>query len=387
MKRKRIVKSIVWSIVALLALVLIYFQFIRKPDPIINFKLETIQNEALYYEVSATGTILPEKSVDVGTQVSGQISEIYVDVNDEVKKGQLLAKMDTRSMVISLKESQSNYERSKLAVEQTKRTYELEKKLFEQGASYEVALNKAKDAYESAVIALDLAKVQQQKIKLNLGYAEIVSPIDGVVISVNVNVGQTVAATFTSPTLFSIVNDLTKMKIEASVDEADVGKVKRGQEVKFTVDAYPEEEFMGVVEEVQIQPIVVQGVVTYKTIILIDNPDQKLLPGMTATLLIKTDEHPVSKTIPNAALSFDPNNLDWKILKKQGYKMTAVESDSVESIWVLKNKMFSEIPVSVAYTNGIRSAIEGEVTEQDSVITYCRIQLSEDENEGLFNGN
>lgn len=383
MKRNKIIKIVIWSLISIAALWGIYAKFIKTPDPIITFQLETVQTESLYYEVSATGTIAPVESVDIGTQISGQISKVYVKSNDTVRKGQVLAKMDTRNLYISLKESKANYEKAKLALDQAERSLKLEKKLYDQGASFEQALNQAQDAYDNALITLNMAKIQKEKNELNIGYAQIESPIDGIVIAVNAKEGQTVTATFTSPNLFSVAKDLSKMKIEASVDEADIGKVKTGQPVSFTVDAYPEESFSGVVETIEIQPVVSQGVVTYTTVVLIDNPGLKLLPGMTATLLIRTNEYPKSMTVPNAALSFNPDELDWQTMKKSGYSKQALESNPERSLWILKGKKLIELPVQVEYTNGIRTAITAEVGPQDSIITYCKVQL-EEEKEGLF---
>lgn len=385
-KQKKVRNIIIWSVVGVLFLLFVYAVFLKKPKSYVEIQLEAIQSETLFTEVSATGTINPIETVTVGTQVSGEITDVYVDFNDQVKKGQLLARLDTRNLSSSLNESRANVEKAEIMVEQSKRSLEREKELFEKGLSSELALEQAQDNFNNAVASLKIANIQLNKMSVNLGYANIISPIDGVVISKDIEVGQTVAATFTTPTLFSIVNDLSKMKIEASVDEADIGKVKKGQQVVFTVDAYPEEEFKGVVDQIQIQPIILQNVVTYKTIVLIDNPDMKLLPGMTATLIIRTEEQSCDRTVPNSALSFEPLEYDWSILSDKGYHMKGIDAEEDQStIWVMEKKTFREIPVEVLFTNGIKSSIKGEVSLKDSVITNCKIQIGE-EKKGLFAG-
>ncbi|MCB9224060.1 MAG: efflux RND transporter periplasmic adaptor subunit [Crocinitomicaceae bacterium] len=386
-RNKKIRNIIIWSVVGLLVMLFIYSVFIKIPKSYVDVQLEPILTEILYTEVSATGTINPMETVTVGTQVSGEITDVYVDYNDKVKKGQLLARLDTRNLRSSLDESRANVEKSEIMVEQTKRSLDREKELYEKGISSDLSLEQAQDAYNNAVASLKIAKIQLNKMSVNLGYAEIISPIDGIVISKDIEVGQTVAATFATPTLFSIVHDLSMMKIEASVDEADIGKVKKGQHVVFTVDAYPDDEFTGVVEQIQIQPVILQNVVTYKTIVYVNNPDLKLLPGMTATLIIQTEAQPSDRTVPNSALTFEPLEYDWSILKKKGYSMKKSElAKDQESIWVMRNKVFTQIPVEVTFTNGIRSAVKGEVSLEDSVITNCKIQIGEKKSGGLFSG-
>jgi HlyD family secretion protein len=386
-KRKKVRQIIIWTVLGTLALLFIYAVFIKKPKAYVDIQLEAVKQETLYAEVSATGTINPIETVLVGTQVSGEITEVFVDFNDQVKRGQLLARMDTRNLRSSLNEAKANVEMSEISVEQSKRNLDREKELYEKGLSSSLALEQAQDAYDNAVAGLKIAKIQLSKMSVNLNYADIVSPIDGVVISKDIEVGQTVAATFTTPTLFSIVNDLSKMKIDASVDEADIGQIKAGQKVVFTVDAYPDDEFSGVVDQIQIQPIILQNVVTYKTVVLIDNPDMKLLPGMTATLIIRTQEQDCDRTVPNSALSFEPLEYDWSVLSDKGYHMESLKEadEDQSSIWVMKGKTFKEVPVDVLFTNGIKSSVKGEVSLKDSVITNCKIQIGE-EKKGLFGG-
>jgi HlyD family secretion protein len=362
----------------------IYNQFIKQPPTSVNVQQEVVKEETLFLEVSATGTINPVNMVDVGTQVSGQISEIMVDYNDDVKAGQVLAKMDMRNLRSSLKESKANLEKAKINMDQTKRSLDRTKELHTKELASELEIEQAQDAYNNAIATYNISKIQLEKNSVNLGYADIVSPIDGVVISKNAEVGQTVAATFSTPTLFTIANNMTEMKIEASVDEADIGLVKEFQKVVFTVDAFPEDEFTGVVAQVQLQPTIINNVVTYNVIILIQNPDLKLMPGMTATLIIQTKEKPNSITVPNSALAFDPSDADWKVLKKKKYKMIALEEENENTVWIKEDKTFKEVAVEVDFTNGIRSSIKGDIAVGDSVITNLKVKIGEEAEGSLF---
>lgn len=384
MRKKKVLNIVLGSVAALLVAWFVYTQFLRKPPVFITIQKEGVIEETLYREVSATGTINPIEMVDVGTQVSGKISEVRVDFNDQVKKGQVLARMDTRILKSTMRESRANVDKAEITLEQTKRELERQKQFVESGVSPKVELEKAQDAYNNAVATLHIAKLQLQKNSINLGFAEIVSPINGVVISRNVEVGQTVAASFSTPTLFTIANDLKEMKIEASIDEADIGQVKQYQKVVFTVDSYPEEDFSGVVAQVQLKPTVVQNVVTYNVIVLIENPEMKLMPGMTATLIIQTEERPNSLSVPNSALAFDPNEKDWKQLKKKKYNLTSLPEEKENTIWLVKGKTLQEVAVEIDFTNGIRTAIQGNISTADTVVTNLKIQVGEKVSGSLF---
>jgi HlyD family secretion protein len=271
--------------------------------------------------VTSSGTLNPVTTVEVGSQVSGKIDKLYADFNSHVKEGQLLAEIDQSQFLTKLKQNEANYQsavaslaKAKVTLENSKKKYERALSLFEKNLiSYE-----EKDAAETefynnqAELQASQARLEQAKSALDssrvdLTYTIIKSPIDGVVISRNVNVGQTVAASFQAPVLFTIANDLTQMQVECSVDEADIGKVKEGQNVRFTVDAFPEERFAGTVKQVRYSPQVVQNVVTYTTVVEVKNPELKLLPGMTATVSIISGEARNALRVPNAALRFNPN--------------------------------------------------------------------------------
>jgi len=270
--------------------------------------------------VVTTGTINPVTLVDVGSQVSGKIAKIYVDFNSRVKKGDILAEIDQSSFLTRIKQAEANYqsakaslERARVTMETSKKKYERALKLFEQKLispeekeTAETNYFNAVADYQSALARLEQAKSQLESSRVDLSYTVIKSPIDGVVIKRNINVGQTVAASFQAPVLFQIANDLTKMQVECSVDEADIGKIREGQKVRFTVDAFPEESFEGVVSQVRYAPEVVQNVVTYTTIVSVENPEMKLRPGMTATVSIIVGEARNVLRVPNAALRFRP---------------------------------------------------------------------------------
>ncbi len=256
--------------------------------------------------VSATGTLNAVTVVQVGSQVSGTIARLFADFNSVVRKGQVIAIIDTTFLWATVRDAEANLERWRAQVNKAQRDFErseplLEKNLLSQ-ADHDVALT----TYEQAVAQLKSAEAQLDRALINLRYATILSPINGVVLSRNVDVGQTVAASFSAPTLFTIANDLTKMQVEAIVDEADIGKVVVGQLARFTVDAYPEMQFEGSVTQVRLEPQMVEYVVSYTVIVAVRNPDLQLMPGMTATLFILVDKRTDVLSVSNMALRFRP---------------------------------------------------------------------------------
>jgi HlyD family secretion protein len=383
MQKRTIKNIIIWTITIGLLGLFIYFQFIKKEPVTIEIRQEVVVEETLYSEVSATGTINPIEMVDVGTQVSGIIATVLVDYNDQVKAGQVLARMDKRNLNSSLLESKSNLIKADVSLKQTERALKRNKQLFEQGFIAEIELEEAQYQYDNAKATYTISKLQLDKNQVNLGYSNIISPIDGIVISKNIDVGQTIAASFSTPVLFSIANDLKQMKIEASVDEADIGMVKPSQKVIFSVDAFPDDLFEGVVNQVQLEPTELQNVVTYNVIVIIQNPDLKLMPGMTATLIIRTDEKPNSISVPNSALSFHPDEEDINNLKRKKYDINSLNNSDLNTIWVLNNNALTEKQVDIKFTNGIQSAISGQLTPGDSVITNINVTIGK-ESKGSF---
>lgn len=285
------------------------------------YKKETIKKGTVEALVVTTGTLNPVTIVDVGSQVSGKIQNLYVDFNSLVTKGQILVELDPELFETRVQQNKANLnstvaslEKSKVTLENTEKRYARTKGLFakelvsiEEMDSAEVSFFNAQADLKSAEARLEQAQSQLDTSKVDLTYTIIRSPIDGVVINRNINVGQTVAASLQAPVLFQIANDLAKMQVECSVDEADIGSVKEGQKVRFGVDAFPEDEFEGIVSQVRYSPVIQQNVVTYTTIVLVENPELKLMPGMTATISVITGEARNVLLIPNSALRFTPD--------------------------------------------------------------------------------
>ncbi len=254
-----------------------------------DFTFTPIEYGTLESIISSTGTLNPVNTVDVGTQVSGIVSEIYVDFNDQVKKGQLVAKIDDTFLKAALNDAAANRERVKAQRELANVDFERTKKLYEEKVTTEQDYLTKKYNLDQAIANYKSSQSSYERAQTNLGFTSIYSPINGIVISRNVSVGQTVASSMSAPTLFVIAEDLAKMEILADVDESDIGKIKKGQQVRFTVQAY-EDEFKGEVRQVRLEPRTVENVVNYKVVIVVANESGKLLPGMTATadFLIET---------------------------------------------------------------------------------------------------
>ena len=284
-----------------------YFGF-RKEEKPVMLELATPQYGFISNSVTATGKIQPVDTVTIGSQVSGTIKEIYVDFNDRVKKGELIAVLD-KSLYLS-QENQyiANLElaRSNLNFQQS--NFNREKKLFDSSIISRSEYEDAKNQFESAAASVKVVQAQLEGAQKNLSYTNIYSPVNGVVLSRNISIGQTVAASFNTPTLFVIARDITKMQVQAAVDEADIGNVKKGQWAVFTVDAFPDDSFSGQVREIRLQPAYSANVVTYTTIIDAPNKEMKLKPGMTANIFIYTRADSNAMLIPSRALRFMPDS-------------------------------------------------------------------------------
>lgn len=335
--------------------------------------------DSIEVTVTATGELQPVYKVDVGTQVSGIVERIYVDFNTVVKKGQLLAELDRSNLNEQLKTAQASVSNAQSNLTLAQQQYDRIKILYDNKAA-------TLEAYESAVNTLTLAKNQLKtaqselsRAQTNLSYATIYSPIDGVVMNKAVEEGQTVAASFNTPTLFTIANDLTKMQVEAKVDEADIGEVKAGQPVIFTVDAFPGDVFTGTVKEVRINPTVTANVVTYTVIIDAPNPENKLFPGMTASVTITTKKES-GVCIPMTALfaSIDPESM--KLLEKKGYTFKSLYKNQEEvaqglkdiskkTIWVKAGEnAYEQKSVTVGLNNGVNTLITEGLREGEEVV-------------------
>ncbi len=317
--------------------------------------------------VMATGTVEPVTEVEVGTQVSGIIDRLYVDYNDQVKAGQLIAEMDKVTLQAELEQSEAELASCRNEYEyQTKnyaRTRTLHEKELVSDAEYDEAFylyEKARNAYEQAQAAI-------VKVKRNLGYATITSPIDGVVISRSVEEGQTVAASFETPTLFTIAHDLTQMQVVADVDEADIGQVHDGQRVEFTVDAYPDDTFEGSVEQVRLEATTESSVVTYEVVISAHNPDLKLKPGLTANVTIYTLEKEQALAVPTKALRFVP---DGELLGTLGITLAAEpasEPAGQREVWVSNGTTLTPRYVTTGAASGEMTEITEGLSDGETV--------------------
>jgi len=315
-------KIIISALIVAAAAVTLYFTVLRTGDAAeIGYNKEALKTGSIEALVDTTGTLNAVTMVDVGAQVSGKIINIYVDFNSEVKAGQVIARIDPEQFQTRIKQSEANYrsaksrlDNSKINLENTKKKYERAKNLFAKDLISIEEMDTAETTYYGAVSDLQTAEAtleQQQSAldssKVDLSYTVIKSPIDGVVINRNINEGQTVASSLQAPVLFQIARDLTEMQVECVVDEADIGRVAEGQSVRFTVDAYPNENFRGKVKQVRYAPEVVSNVVTYTTIVEVANPEMKLRPGMTATVSIVVGEARNKLLVPNTAMRFTPD--------------------------------------------------------------------------------
>jgi HlyD family secretion protein len=303
MKNRRL-----WLIVGgAVALLAIGFYFVANGrNDKVAYRFDKVDRGDIVVSISATGTLNADTTVQVGSQVSGRIARIYADFNSVVKRGQLLAQLDPTFLNAALNQSKAGVARARATLNQSERDYNRTKDLFAKTLVSQADMDAAVTNLESAKAGVQQSEASLEGADVNLRYATITSPISGVVISRAVDVGQTVAASLSAPTLFTIANDLKKMQVQASVDEADIGNVKVSQKVSFRVDSYPEERFEGVVTQVRLAPVITQNVVNYTVIISVSNPDLKLMPGMTATVSIEVDKRENVLRAPIQAIRFTP---------------------------------------------------------------------------------
>lgn len=316
---KKATKIVLWTVIAILAVAVALLLLLRKEDKqMLVYQTTTLAPTSISSSVTATGTVEPVKQVEVGTQVSGIISKIYVDFNSVVKEGQLIAELDMSVLQTELQSSLANLNASKVEYDYQQRNYQRIKGLYDKELVSATEFEQAQYSFDKAKFSYSQAQSNYTKAQKNIGYAKIYSPIDGVVLSRAVDEGQTVASGFSTPTLFTIANDLTAMRVIANVDEADIGAVQEGQRVEFEVDAFPEDTFQGSVTQVRLQATTTSNVVTYQVVIDAPNPAMKLKPGLTANITIYTlDKHDVL-AVPVRALRFTPEgekyreNTVWK---------------------------------------------------------------------------
>ena len=385
MKKLRISKIWIAVIVIVVIAVAAWGLSGGKKEEEINFKEEAVKTETLQNSVTATGTIEAVTSVTVGTQVSGIVNKLYVDYNSQVKKGQVIAELDKTNLLSELNTAKAN-----LASATSNLSYQAAN-MNRYQTLYKKGLVSA-DEYENALLTYRQAKEQVasskenvQKAQTNLGYATITSPIDGTVISKSVEEGQTVAASFNTPELFTIAKDLTNMQVVANVDEADIGGVKEGDRVTFTVDAYPDDTFEGIVKQVRLEATTTNNVVTYEVVISAPNTDLKLKPGLTANVTIYTQERSGVLAVANKALRFTPTK------ETVGKDMKIVDCKGKNKVWTLSDKTLTAHPVTIGQTDGVHTEIIKGIRKGQKIVTEIIVNTPEEEedaqqSQGLISG-
>lgn len=365
-------KALVIAAVVAIATLAVWLLSGGKKEEKITFDTAAVAPANIMNSITATGTIEPVTSVTVGTQVSGIVSKLFVDYNSVVKKGQVIAELDKTNLM-----SQLNTAKTQLATAQSQLNYQTAnykryKTLFEKGLVAADDFDNAKLSYTQAKEQVVSAKEEVQRAQTNLGYATITSPIDGVVLSKSVEEGQTVAASFSTPELFTIAQDLTNMQVVADVDEADIGDVKEGERVTFTVDAYPDDTFDGEVKQVRQEATTTNNVVTYEVVISAPNADLKLKPGLTANVTIYTAERKGVLSVPSKALRFTPQ-------KETVGKMKIVDAANAKNkVWTIEGNSIVAHKVNIGMTDGTNTQIVGGIAEGTKVITGLNVMGGEE---------
>lgn len=385
MKKLRISKIWIAVIVIVVIAVAAWALSGGKKEEEINFKEEAVKTETLQNSVTATGTIEAVTSVTVGTQVSGIVNKLYVDYNSQVKKGQVIAELDKTNLLSELNTAKANLGSATSNLSYQAANMNRYQTLYKKGLV-------SADEYENALLTYRQAKEQVasskenvQKAQTNLSYATITSPIDGTVISKSVEEGQTVAASFNTPELFTIAKDLTNMQVVANVDEADIGGVKEGDRVTFTVDAYPDDTFEGTVKQVRLEATTTNNVVTYEVVISAPNADLKLKPGLTANVTIYTQERSGVLAVANKALRFTPTK------ETVGKDMKIVDCKGKNKVWTLSDKTLTAHPVTIGQTDGVHTEIIKGIRKGQKIVTEIIVNTPEEEedtqqSQGLISG-
>lgn len=366
-------KNIIISSVVLVVLAFTAYFFIKSDDAIVlEAKTVTAQKANVTTMITATGTIEPITQVEVGTQVSGVVEKIYVDYNSVVKEGQLIAELDKTNLKASLTQAQAAYDNAVSQRNYTQTINDRQKTLFDNQVISKSDYDDSQYNYQTAKGTVTQRYSDLQQARTNLGYANIYSPIDGVVLSRAIDEGQTVAASLSTPTLFTIAQDLEEMQVEADVDEADIGQVKEGQRVNFTVDAYIGETFEGVVTQVRLDPTVTSNVVTYTVVIKADNPDLKLKPGLTATISIYTLELNDVLTAEAKAINFTPETELLATYNTQHHlpeNTSALNIKDTKTLWVLSaNGAITPKTVSLGASDGVNVQIVSGINEGEKLV-------------------
>ena len=357
--------SKVWVVVAIVAIIAVAVWAFSggKKEQQISFDTAPVASANIQNSITATGTIEPVTSVTVGTQVSGIVSKLYVDYNSVVKKGQVIAELDKTNLLSQLATAKTQLATAQSQLNYQTANYKRYQTLFQKGLVAADDYDNAKLSYRQAVEQVASAKEEVQRAQTNLGYATITSPIDGVGLSKSVEEGQTVAASFSTPELFTIAQDLTNMQVVADVDEADIGDVKEGERVSFTVDAYPDDTFEGTVKQVRQEATTTNNVVTYEVVISAPNADLKLKPGLTANVTIYTAERKGVLAVPSKALRFTPT-------KETVGKMKIVDVQGAKNkVWTIEGNSIVAHKVNIGMADGTNTQIIGGVQAGIKVVT------------------
>ena len=368
----------VWISICAAAVVVLVIWFLAggKKEQKVEFETTKVERQDIHTSITATGTIEPVTSVTVGTQVSGIVAKLYVDYNSIVKKGQVIAELDKTNLISELNRSRADLSSAQSTLNYETANFKRYKTLYDKGLVSADEFETARLSYEKARQTVASSHESVRKAETNLGYATITSPIDGVVLSKAVEEGQTVAASFNTPELFTIAQDLTDMRVIADIDEADIGGVQEGQRVSFTVDAFPDDHFEGKVTQVRQQATTSSNVVTYEVVISAPNNDLKLKPGLTANVTIYTMEKNNVLAVPSKALRFTPN----EALLSDGQTIEDVEAPA--KVWTLKDNVFKAHVVEPGTSNGMMTEIVSGLSEGTEILVDFTLSGGEMEEAG-----
>ena len=359
----------IWTVVGVIALLALIGWLLSggKKEEKVTFETAKVERSSIHTTITATGTIEPVTSVTVGTQVSGIVSKLYVDYNSIVKKGQIIAELDKTNLISELNRAKAELASAQSTLNYQQANYNRYQKLFDKGLVSANDYENARLNYEKARETVVSSHESVRKAETNLGYATITSPIDGVVLSKSVEEGQTVAASFNTPELFTIAKDLTDMQVIADIDEADIGGVQDGQRVRFNVDAFPEDRFEGKVTQVRQQATTTSNVVTYQVVISAPNKDLKLKPGLTANVTIYTMEKDNILVVPAKALRFTPN----EALLAEGQKIEDCEAD--HKVWTQEGSTFKAHKIEIGTSNGMQTEVVSGISEGTDVLVDFKL--------------
>ena len=365
-------KIVIGIVVVAIAAIAVFFFAGDSKDASVTYVTVPAEVSDIRTSVTATGTIEAVTSVTVGTQVSGIVSHLYVDYNSVVKRGQVIAELDKTNLTSELASARANLSSQQSNLAYQKANFNRQQQLYSKGLISANDFEQARLSYQQAEQQVQTSMQSVRKAETNLGYATITAPIDGIVISKSVEEGQTVAASFNTPELFTIAQDLTNMRVIANIDEADIGEVKEGERVMFTVDAFPDDTFNGTVTQVRLEATTESNVVTYEVVISAPNADLKLKPGLTANVTIYTNEKTNVISIPTKALKFTPNEkmlTDDQVIK---------DCQGEHKVWTLDGNTFQAHPVQIGITNGIMTEITSGLKSGQKVITEFKLNGEEE---------